>query len=122
MQQGTRQRRFLIHAGAVALAIVASSPLSACGEGSAADTALEQTVEQPIEQVQQGIESIESAGTQACGLERATLEAAIETYAALTGGSPTEVQLVPDYLREESGLFDLSADGTLTPAPGSVCT
>ena len=109
-------------AGTVALAIVTSTSLSACGEGRAADTALEQTVEQPIEQVQQGIESIENAGTQACELERATLEAVIETYTALTGVAPTEVQLVPDYLREESALFDLSADGTLTPAAGSICT
>lgn len=71
---------------------------------------------------QQGIEAAKVATTQTCAQERATLDQAIEAYTLLEGAPPTEAQLVPDYLVEQSRLYDLDPTGGLVPAPGSTCS
>jgi hypothetical protein len=59
----------------------------------------------------------------ACELERDVVESAIEMFAALTGAPPvSEDELVSEgMLVEPSTRFDLAADGTVVPAPGSPC-
>lgn len=59
---------------------------------------------------------------QGCSLERASLEQILETFTILEGHAPTlETDLVPNYLRSESVMFDITAEGALVPAPGSGC-
>ena len=60
----------------------------------------------------------------ACGLDRSTLEAAIELYEALHGSRPTgeDVLLGEGLLRELSELHDLTADGDVVPAADSGCS
>lgn len=51
------------------------------------------------------------------------MEQVIESFTLLQGHPPAnEAELVPDYLREESALFDVAPDGTLVGAPTSGCT
>jgi hypothetical protein len=59
----------------------------------------------------------------ACDADRVALGTAIETFIALEGRPPAdETELVGLYIREPSVMFDIATDGTLVPAPGSVCT
>ena len=62
-----------------------------------------------------------NANNVACGAERLELELAIESFSLLRGHVPTELELVPDFLRIESTLLDIAPDGTVIPAPGSPC-
>ena len=63
-----------------------------------------------------------NANSVACGSERQEVELAVESFSLLKGHVPTEVELVPDYLRTESKLMDIAADGTVIPAPGAGCS
>jgi hypothetical protein len=65
---------------------------------------------------------IDEVTLQACMRERANLDQVLQTYELLEGAPPAnEADLVPNYLRAESVLYDL-ADGAVVPAPGSACT
>lgn len=63
------------------------------------------------------------ADAAACQVDRATLESAIEVYAALVGTPPaSEDDLVGERLiREPSPLHDIAAGGTVVAAPASPC-
>ncbi len=92
---------------------------SACAAGDA----IEDTAGDVAEQVETGVAAVPVAATLSCDAERRTLEVAVEAYTLIEGGAPTtEADLVGDYLREESTLFDLDPAGTIVPAPGSTCT
>jgi hypothetical protein len=71
---------------------------------------------------EEGIAAAQQAQTLMCQQEMATLLQAVEAYSLLESAVPQEAQLVPDYLREESTLYDLDATGAVVPAPGSACT
>ncbi|HEX6656838.1 MAG TPA: hypothetical protein VF065_02075 [Ilumatobacter sp.] len=71
--------------------------------------------------VEPGITAIRESGSLACSSDLANLQLAIEAYSTLNAAPPTaESDLVPDWLRAESELYDL-ADGQIAPAPGSDC-
>lgn len=58
----------------------------------------------------------------ACLTELQTVELAVTSYELLEGAKPTtEAELIPNYLRAESELFDISPTGEVIPAPGSGC-
>jgi len=99
----------------VALAFTAT----ACAAGEA----IEETAGSVAEQVQAGVEAVPVAANLACDADRRTLEVAIEAFTLMQDGPPTaEADLVGDYIREESPLFDLDPTGAIVPAPGSTCT
>lgn len=57
-----------------------------------------------------------------CATEREMFELAVTSYELLEGAPPAaEAALVPDYLANESTLFDISPTGEIIPAPGSGC-
>jgi hypothetical protein len=63
-----------------------------------------------------------NANAVACLTERNNVQLAVDSYTLLEGAPPAaEAQLVPDYLRVESELFDIAPDGTVIPAPGAGC-
>lgn len=63
-----------------------------------------------------------NANAMACVTERQQVELAVESYDLLNGTLPTsEADLVPDYLRIESTLYDITPAGEVVPAPGSGC-
>lgn len=76
----------------------------------------------PAEVAEQGIAAAAEASALMCQQDKATLLQAIEAYTLLEGAPPQESQLAPDYLREESTLYDLDATGAVVPAPGSTCS
>jgi hypothetical protein len=84
--------------------------LSACGSSS------------PVEVVvEPGITAIEQSSALACDADLESLLLAVEAYTILNVGPPAaESDLVPDWLRSESALYDL-AGGQIVPAPGSGC-
>lgn len=94
------------------LLLVVAGPLAvAC-------SADERSVEAVVEP---GVTAIAQVGGQVCDLDRGMMESAMEAFALLEGELPTsEADLVPDYVREESTLFDI-LDGTLVAAPTSPC-
>lgn len=60
----------------------------------------------------------------ACEMDSKTLELAVDSYLAQYGGtnvSETDLFTV-GFLREESTMHDLTADGTIVLAPESPCT
>jgi hypothetical protein len=63
------------------------------------------------------------ASSGACDVERRVVTTAADTYLALTGSpASSEQDLIDDgFLREPSELFDLTADGTVVPAPAGPC-
>lgn len=64
------------------------------------------------------------AADAACTVDRQTLELAVETYELLNGALPSTQQELLDaqMIRELSVRFELDADGSVVPAPGSPCT
>lgn len=84
--------------------------LTACGSNSAAEVI-----------VKPGITAIDQSSALACDSDRLTLQTAIDNFTLLNVDPPAaESDLVPDWLRSESQLFDL-VDGQVIPAAGSGC-
>ncbi len=94
----------------MSVAALVSLALAACGSNS------------PVEViVKPGITAIEQSSALACDADRLTLETAIENFTLLNVDPPAaESDLVPDWLRSESQLYDL-VDGQVVPAPDSGC-
>jgi len=58
----------------------------------------------------------------ACVTERQEIELAVSSYEILKGSLPvSEADLVPDFLRTESALFDITPTGEVVAVPGSGC-
>lgn len=54
--------------------------------------------------------------------ERQEIELAVSSYEILKGSLPaTEADLVPDFLRTQSALFDITPTGEVVAVPGSGC-
>lgn len=99
-------------AARASLTVLLAVAVASCG--SDADP-VEQAVEPMVTMAEQGLEAIDEAGGLACDAERRTLEQAVEAYTLLEGRPPAdEGELVPDFLRAESELFDVT-DGTVVP-------
>ena len=92
------------------LATVGFGVLAACGSNS------------PIEAVvEPGITAIRESSELTCNVDLANLLQAIESYRTLNIDPPVaESDLVPNWLRSESQLYDL-IDGQIIPAAGSEC-
>lgn len=98
-------------------ASLACVPLASCAAGEE----IEETVGSVTEQVDDGLQAVPVANELSCDTERQMLELAVEAFTAFNGTTPTEAQLVPEYLRAESSLYDLDPTGALVPATGSSC-
>jgi hypothetical protein len=84
--------------------------LTACGSSSPADVVVEP-----------GITAIDQSNALACDADLMTLRSAIDNFAVLNGAPPAaESDLVPDWLRSESELYDV-ADGQVVPAADAGC-
>jgi hypothetical protein len=94
----------------IAFATLGSVALAACGSSS------------PVEVlIKPGITAIEQSSALACDADLMTLQTAIESFTVLNVDPPAiESDLVPDWLRSESTLYDL-VDGAIVPAAGSGC-
>lgn len=58
----------------------------------------------------------------ACVTERQEIELAVTSYEILRGSLPvSEAELVPDFLKHESALFDITPTGEVVAVPGSGC-
>lgn len=116
MRQSTRK---LKRSFAIASLLAAATGAAACSGGDDGGPA----AIAPIEQAEEGIEAAEQASGLACDADRRTLEVAVEAYTMMKGGAPVnEAVLVTDqFLREESALFDIAADGSVVAAAGSAC-
>lgn len=77
----------------------------------------------PAQRARQAKDEIDTGNAAACVQERSTMEKAVEAYTLLNPDAPvTEAAMVAaGFVREESVLMDLTAAGTVVPAPGSVC-
>ncbi len=125
----------------VLLAVVAAAVLvSACGSASTDDSAVADktiggvqaaavTTSPPArvgsigDAVAVAVEGLSGADAAACDLDQRTLADASELYLALNGSLPaTQDALVEaQLLTEPSARFEITADGTIVPAPGSPC-
>ena len=84
--------------------------LGGCGSNSPGEVVIEP-----------GITAIREASALACSSDLGNLQLAIEAFTTLNAAPPTaESELVPDWLRAESELYDL-VDGQIVPAADSGC-
>jgi hypothetical protein len=65
----------------------------------------------------------DQASAMTCDADFKTLTIAVEAFTAMEGRAPLhEDELVGNFLREPSVVFDISPDGLVVPAAGSPCT
>lgn len=78
----------------------------------------------PAQRARQAKEDVDGGNAAACAQERSTIEKAVQAYTLLNPDAPvTEAALVAaGIVHVESQLMDVAVDGTVVPAPGSVCT
>jgi hypothetical protein len=78
----------------------------------------------PADRAEEAVEEIHTGNAAACAQERSTIQTAVQAYTLLESDKPvSEAAMVTDgYLRQESVLMDIAADGTIVAAPGTVCT
>ncbi len=92
------------------LAALGFGVLTACGANSPAEVV-----------VKPGISAIAQSSSLACDADLSTLQAAYDNFTLLNAGPPAaESDLVPDWLRSESQLYDI-VGGQVVPAPDSGC-
>ena len=77
----------------------------------------------PATQAKIAKKDVDSGNAAACTLERSTIEKAVEAYALLNPDTPvTESAMVAaGFIHSASVLMDVTAEGTVVPAPGTVC-
>jgi hypothetical protein len=78
----------------------------------------------PATRAKEAKQQVDSGNAAACVQERSTIEKAVEAYMLLKPDTPvTEAGMVADgFIREQSVLMDVTADGLVVTAPGTVCT
>ena len=93
---------------AIVLAVAMTGSLSACN---------------PAQRAREAKENVDSGNAAACVMERSTIEKAVQAYTLLNPDTTvTEAAMVAGgYLHEASVLMDITANGTVIPAVGSVC-
>ena len=95
---------------AASVATLGLGVVAACGSNSPAEVVVEP-----------GVTAIGESNALACTGDLANLRLAIEAYTTLNIDPPArESDLVPDWLRSESQLYDL-VDGVVVPAADSGC-
>jgi hypothetical protein len=77
----------------------------------------------PAERAKEAKEDVDSGNAAACVQERSTIEKAVQSFTLLEPDAPiTEAAMVAaGYIHIESVLMDVRPDGSVVPAPGSVC-
>jgi hypothetical protein len=77
----------------------------------------------PAHVAKQAKKDVDNGNAAACTLERADIQKAVENFTLLNPDTPvTEAGLVAaGLLHSTSVLMDVTADGTVVPAAGSVC-
>jgi hypothetical protein len=98
----------LTRLSACCLTIVALASVSACNPATTARKAKD---------------DVDSGNAAACTQERSTIQKAVEAYMLLNPDTPvTEAGMVAaGILHQQSVLMDVSPDGTVFSAPGTVC-
>jgi hypothetical protein len=93
---------------AACLVVVATGAATACN---------------PAHQARQAKNNVDSGNAAACVTERSTIEKAVEAYTLLNpDAAVTEGAMVADgFIHQASVLMDVTATGSVVPAPGSVC-
>ena len=78
----------------------------------------------PATQAKVAKKDVDSGNAAACVEERSTIEKAVEAYTLLNPDTPvTETAMVAGgFIHQASVLMDVTADGLVVPAAGSVCT
>ena len=119
-----RYHRMRLHLRSTIVLVIAACALGGCSAAADVTATASKAVGGAADQAIGAADSIPAASAEACAVERRTLEVATEAYVLMEGTAPqSEAQLVTDqYLNAESMLFDVTADGTIVPAPGSGCT
>jgi hypothetical protein len=105
-----------------ALPVVAGALLLvSCGSSTANDVAGVDVVEPFVTSVQEGVAGIDESESVVCTSERRAIEIAVQAFEITSGRPPVgEDELVPDWLRRQSTLFDV-ANGVVVPATDSPC-
>jgi hypothetical protein len=99
-----------VRAIVASVAVLGVGALAACGSSSPGEVV-----------VKPGITAIRESNALACDADLLALQSAMENFTVLNAGPPTaESDLVPDWLRAESELYDI-VDGVIVPATGSAC-
>ena len=77
----------------------------------------------PAERANEAKVDVDNGSAAACREERAAIEKMVESFMLLEPDLPvTEAAMfAAGYLRQQSVLMDVQADGTVVPAPGTVC-
>ena len=113
-----------LHLRSTIVLVIAACALGGCSAAADVTATASKAVGGAAGQAIGAADSIPAASAEACAVERRTLEVAAEAYVLMEGTAPqSEAQLMTDqYLISESPFFDVTADGTIVPAPGSGCT
>jgi hypothetical protein len=99
-----------VKAVVASVAALALGALAACGSNSPREVVVEP-----------GVTAIRESSALACDADLLAVQNAMEYFALLNAGPPTaESDLVPDWLRAESEMYDI-VDGVIVPATGSDC-
>jgi hypothetical protein len=110
-----------VRLSATALVAAAALVLASCGSDDSSSVADFDVVEPFVTNVQEGLAAVDESKALACDSERRAVEIAVEAFEITEGRPPAgEGELVPDWLRQESDLFDV-ADGVVVPATDSPC-
>jgi hypothetical protein len=77
----------------------------------------------PAHVAKQAKKDVDSGNAAACVTEKADIQQAVQNFTLLNPDTPvTETALVAaGILHSPSALMDITADGTVVPAAGSVC-
>jgi hypothetical protein len=77
----------------------------------------------PATQAKVAKKDVDSGNAAACTQERSTIEKAVEAFTLLNPDTPvTEAAMVAGgFIHSASVLMDITAEGTVVPAPGTVC-
>jgi hypothetical protein len=110
-----------VQLNAAVLLVAGALLLSSCGSSTASDVADVDVVEPFVTSVQEGLAGIDESETVVCTSERRAVEIAVQAFEITSGRPPTsEDELVPDWLRRQSILFDVT-NGVVVPAADSPC-
>jgi hypothetical protein len=98
----------VIRWSSLCVAVLATGSLTACN---------------PAAPAKQAVADIKGGNAAACVEEKSTIEKAVQAYMLLNPDKPvSEAAMVTSgFIHEESKLMDLTADGTVVAAPGTVC-
>jgi hypothetical protein len=77
----------------------------------------------PATQAKVAKNDVDSGNAAACTQERSTIEKAVQAFTLLNPDTPvTEAGMVAGgFIHSASVLMNITADGTVVPAPGTVC-